>query len=389
MMELVDVSNAATRKAFAALPRQLHQMEANFIPVPDQMVDRIFDARHNRRAATYRHKRWLLLANGRYIGRIAAFEHPKLSEGESGGGIGFFECVDDEAAAAILFRKAEDWLQELGCTFVDGPINFGENDQYWGLLVQGFESPSFGMNWNPAYYEGFFQKFGYQFYYEQRTNHLLVSDGLPDRFTKIAAWISQKGRFSLEHFQPKQLAKYTDAVVHVFNNAWRDFENFAPMRPEAARNDFKRLKPILRSDLIWFAFAEKEAVAFLLMVPDVNELFAKNKSRFDGWGKIQFWFHLRTHKFKRLKIIAMGVHAKYQGLGLESALIIQAHQQVLNKYPHIEEVELAWVGGFNEKMLAVQKAAGARLLRKHITYRKYFNSAGEVKKFEIKRTENQ
>jgi len=389
MMVLVEVSDVTTRKAFSALPRELHQAEADYIPVPDQMVDRIFDARHNQKAAIFRNKRWLLQDHGKFIGRIAAFEHPKLPEGERGGGIGFFESVDDEAAAAMLFRQAEDWLQEVGCDFVDGPINFGENDQYWGLLVEGFESPSFGMNWNPAYYEGFFLKFGYQFYYEQRTNHLLLSAGLPDRFTKIAAWITQKGRFSLEHFQSNQVTKYTDAIVHVFNHAWREFDNFSPMRPEAARNDFKRLKPILRDDLVWFAFAEKEAAAFLVMVPDVNELFAMNKSRFDWWGKMQFWFHLRTHKFKRLKIIAMGVHAKYQGLGLESALIIEAHKKVLKKYPHIQEVELAWVGGFNEKMLAVQKAAGASLLRKHITYRKYFNATAEVKKFEIKRTENQ
>lgn len=389
MMQLVEVVDASMRKRFTALPRRLHKDEPSFVAVPDQMVARIFDPQHNQKAFSLKCKRWLLHKNGEDIGRIAAFEHPKLPQGEHGGGIGFFECIADTEAAALLFEVAEAWLQTLDCEFVDGPLNLGENDQFWGLLVTGFETPSFGMNWNPAYYEAFFLKFGYEPYYEQLTNHLLLSEGLPARFQNIAAWIGRKGRVQLEHFQPKQRSRYTNALVHVFNHAWREFENFSPMKPDAVENDFKRLKPMLRKDLIWFAFIENEAVAFVLMVPDVNEVFKKTKSRFDWWGKVQFWYYSRTHNFRRLKIIAMGVHAKHQGLGLESALIMQAYNQVLAKYAHIEEVELAWVGDFNEKMLAIQRAAGATLLRKHITYRKYFNERREVKKFAIKRTENQ
>lgn len=389
MMQLVEVLDASTKRRFTALPRLLHKGEPSFIPVPDQMVERIFDPQHNKKAAALKFKRWLLVRNGQDIGRIAAFEHPKLPQKEAGGGIGFFDCIDDAEAAAILFKGAEDWLKNRGCTLVDGPLNLGENDQFWGLLVEGFDTPSFGMNWNPAYYQRFFEQAGYQLYYEQVTNHLLLADGLPDRFAKIASWIRQKGKVRLEPLNPHKLSTYTAALVHVFNHAWRDFENFTPMTPEAAHNDFERLKPILRSDLIWFAFINNEPAAFLIIVPDVNEIFLKTASRFDLWGKLQFWLLNRGFKFRRLKVIAMGVHAKYQGMGLESALIMQAYQQVLKTYPHIEEVELAWVGGFNSKMLAIHKAAGASLLRKHITFRKYFNKSGVVKKFEIKRTENQ
>jgi len=43
---------------------------------------------------------------------------------------------------------------------MDGPINFGENDNFWGLLVEGFVPPSYGMNYNPPYYQSFLSTMG-------------------------------------------------------------------------------------------------------------------------------------------------------------------------------------------------------------------------------------
>ena len=38
---------------------------------------------------------------------------------------------------------------------MDGPINFGENDNNWGLLVDGFMQQGFGMPYNKRYYRNF------------------------------------------------------------------------------------------------------------------------------------------------------------------------------------------------------------------------------------------
>ena len=53
-------------------------------------------------------------------------------------------------------------------------------------------------------------------------------------------------------------------------------------------------------------------------------------------------------------------------------MIISAIDAVKNhKY---EEVELAWVGDFNPKMISLHEATGATLSRKHVTYLKIFET---------------
>jgi hypothetical protein len=63
--------------------------------------------------------------------------------------MGFFECIDKQEAAFLLFDTCKAWLEKAGMEAMDGPINFGENESYWGLLVEGFDNPSYGMNYHP------------------------------------------------------------------------------------------------------------------------------------------------------------------------------------------------------------------------------------------------
>jgi hypothetical protein len=59
---------------------------------------------------------------------------------------------------------------------MDGPINFGERDKFWGLLTEGFIEPLFGMNYNFPYYKDLFENYGFKF--------ILSSFVLPDRFCR-------------------------------------------------------------------------------------------------------------------------------------------------------------------------------------------------------------
>lgn len=386
MMHIVEVRDTATARIFAQLPDLLYHHMPHYIGVPVQMVERMFDPVYNQKAAELAHQRWLLYHNQQPVGRIAAFDHPKKAANDNAGALGFFACINNPAAAAQLFETAENWLRNQGYDWVDGPINFGENDQYWGLLTEGFEKPSFGMNWNPPYCTAFFEAAGYQPYYEQLTSVIDLDKGLPERFHKIADWAATKFKIRVAHFEPSRFDEYANAVVHVFNNAWSDFENFSPIDLAKVQNDFRRMKPILVEDLIWFAFVNDEPAAFLLMLPDLNEVLARSGPVKTPFSKLKFWYYRRVTKFRRLKIVAMGVHARYQNMGVESVLLQNAYKQVCQAHPSFEEVELAWVGDFNKKMLALHTAAGAAPLRKHVTLRKSFHLDRPVKKFEIKTT---
>jgi hypothetical protein len=49
------------------------------------------------------------------------------------GAMGFFECINDKEAAFILFDACKNWLSERGMEAMDGPVNFGDRDRWWGL----------------------------------------------------------------------------------------------------------------------------------------------------------------------------------------------------------------------------------------------------------------
>ena len=99
------------------------------------------------------------------IGRIAVFINYKKSntERQPTGGIGFFECINNQKVADLLFNNAKKWLQNENIEAMDGPINFGERNKYWGLLTEGFEHPPvYGNNYNPEYYIQLFENYGFK-----------------------------------------------------------------------------------------------------------------------------------------------------------------------------------------------------------------------------------
>lgn len=156
---IIEVKTQKQARAFIDLPRMLYQSDPSWVCTLDNEVESVFDPLKN---SFFRHgvcMRWIAVnAKDEVTGRIAAFINYQKTNGneEPAGGVGFFECIYDEITAKELFRTAKSWLQSKGMKAMDGPINFGENDKFWGLLVEGFQSPSYGMNYNPPYYINFF-----------------------------------------------------------------------------------------------------------------------------------------------------------------------------------------------------------------------------------------
>jgi hypothetical protein len=109
-------------------------------------------------------KCWVVLEEGeRPVGRIAAFiDRARNEELELPvGGLGFFESIENDAVAERLFTAAEDWLRGEGMQAVDGPINFGERDKFWGLLTRGWYRPVYQETYNPPYYQRLFEERNY------------------------------------------------------------------------------------------------------------------------------------------------------------------------------------------------------------------------------------
>jgi len=372
-MQVIQVSNNSLKNDFLKTPKILYKEDKNWICPLDSEIENVFDPKKNNFFNHGKCTRWVLKDDsGKLIGRVAAFINEKkaFNYEQPTGGMGFFECIDDEKAAFLLFDTAKAWLIENGMKAMDGPINFGENDSFWGLLVEGFTPPSFGMNYNFPYYEKFFDAYGFTKEYEQLTNHINLTIPFPERFTKIANWVRNKPGYTFEYFTKSNSEKYIADLMEIYNDGWQDFENFVPIKKETLEESFKSMEPIMDEHLIQFAYFNGEPASFVVLIPDANQMIKGFDGKLGLIEKLKFAYR-RWVGVTRMRAIVMGTKPKFQKHGLESVLFIRLGEYVLPKNQY-KELELSWVGDFNEQMISIHKATGATFGKKHLTMRKVF-----------------
>ena len=131
------------------------------------------------------------------------------------------------------------------------------------------------------------------------------------------------------------------------------------------------MKPIIDEKIIWFTYFHEEPAAFVPAVPDVNVLLKPLKGKMNLLNKLRFVWYKRTTTIDRIRFIVMGCKKKFQNKGIESGMIRKLQIEVLPRNT-IKEAELAWVGDFNKKMIALHEATGAVREKVHRTYRYIF-----------------
>jgi len=372
-MNIVPVLDKSSQLAFLNVVNPIYAADKNYIRPLDSDVEKVFNENKNPFFKHGQCTRWILTDNNnKTIGRIAAFVNKKKAYNYEvpTGGMGFFECINNKEAANILLDTAKKWLQDKGMKAMEGPINFGENDTFWGLLVEGFTPPSYGMNYHPPYYHQFFTDYGFITAYEQLTNHVNLTIPFPARFTKIANWVAAKPGYSFEYFKKANAEKYINDLMEIYNDGWQNFENFVSIKRETLTESFKQMEVIMDEQLIWFAYANGEPAAFIVIIPDANQMIKSLNGKLGLIEKLKFAYK-RWIGVKRMRAIVMGTKTKFQKLGLESALFIKLGEYVLPKNQYVE-LELSWVGDFNEKMIAIHQATGATFGKRHLTMRKSF-----------------
>ena len=158
--------------------------------------------------------------------------------------------------------------------------------------------------------------------------------------------------------------------MEIYNDGWKDFENFVPVELATLQSSFKKMEAIMDEKLIWFAYVNGEPASFVVIIPDANQMIKGLNGQLGILQKIQFAWN-RFRGVHRMRAIVMGTKSKFQKHGLESALFIKLKEYVLPKNQY-NELELSWVGDFNDKMLSIHQATGAVFGKKHLTMRKTF-----------------
>ncbi|HEX7494864.1 MAG TPA: hypothetical protein VF346_11635 [Bacteroidales bacterium] len=381
-MKVAEVKTKQEKKEFTDFPKDLYKDDPFWVCQLDSGLEAVFDPSKNH---TFRHGeavRWILKDEYNHtIGRIAAFIDLVRSSAnrQPTGGIGFFEVIENREAAFMLFDTARAWHAARDIEAMDGPINFGENDTNWGLLVEGFIQPGIGMPYNKKYYKSFFEEYGFRNYFEQYSYHREIRrpdnnmTQFPDRMMRIAEWLTKRPGYTFRHFEFKNKGKYINDIVEIYNSTWSVFkEDFTPLDPAILEESLQKAKLIIDEKIIWFAYFNDRPIGFFVLFPDLNQILKHFNGKMHLLNMIRFFYFKFTHKMTRLRAVVGGVNPSYQNGGVESAIFLQLYN-TFKKKPWYKELELSWVGDYNPKMMAIYQALEAKTAKIHITYRYLLN----------------
>lgn len=395
-MQAVEVKDKQSASEFLQVTVDLYKHDANWIRPLDKDIEQVFDPEKNK---AFRHGeaiRWVLKNEaGQLIGRIAAFVNTKYKSKADDvpvGGIGFFECIDDQRTANYLFDTAREWLRSKGMEAMDGPINFGDRDRWWGLQVANeetgglapsgkptFPQPLYCMNYNLPYYQQLFENYGFQLFFNQYCYSLKVKDRLDEKFYKWHDRLAKDPHYSAKHIKVSQLEKFATDFCTVYNKAWAGHAGLKQMEQRTALAMFNAMKPVMDERICWFTYYKDEPIAVWLNLPDLNQWFMELNGRFDLWSKLKFLWVKATKRNKKFTGIIFGIVPEHQHKGVDAFMIIEA-AKVIQAPMLYDDYEMQWIGDFNPRMMNMAAGLGTHISRRLITYRYLFDRKKEFKR---------
>lgn len=307
-----------------------------------------------------------------HIDELALAQPAEQGMGPGTGNWGLLEAEDAEVAHALI-AKAEDWLRGQGMTRALGPLSISVWDEP-GLLIEGFDTPpAIMLGHNSALYQGWIEGEGYRPVKQLFNYGVEIVDGFPPLVNRIVAAGEKNVRIRLRRVDKKKFDAEAKLIMGILNDAWSDNWGFVPLTDSEIAYVGKKLKDIVFEDLIRVAEVDGEPVAFMIVLPNINELLIE----MDGsllpfnWARLLWW--LRKPRSKRLRVPLMGVVKKLQNSRMASTLAFMMIEYIrrdgVANYGATQG-DIGWVLDDNQGMVAVADAINARRNRVYQLYDK-------------------
>lgn len=370
-MQIKPIGEGATLADFIDVPWNLYGDDPNW--VPPLKLERKEALSPN--APFFAHadwQGWVLYDNNRPVGRISAqVDHLyEPRHGDAAGYFGFIDAPDDQAMFDALFAEAEQWLRARDRTRMVGPFNLGINQEV-GLLVDGFNSPPyFMMGHNAAYHAGRVEGSGLTGVQDMLA-YLMNPDYSEPR---VAAMLKKRylGGVSVRTINKKNLTAELATMRDIFNDAWAKNWGFVPFTEQEFAAVGKELLLITPSDFLMIAEIDGRAVAFIVLLPNVNALIHDLNGRLLPFGWAKFLWRLKVQPLTSGRVPLMGVRSEFHhtklGPGLAYALIEAMRGPALAN--GMTEVELSWILESNAGMCGIIESIGGYVSKRYRMYAK-------------------
>jgi GNAT superfamily N-acetyltransferase len=315
---------------------------------------------------------FLARRDGEVVGRISAQVCELVQERRPGlGQWGFLDCVDDPDIASALIAAAEDWLRAQGMHRAQGPISLSIWDEP-GLLVSGFETPPrVMMGHHLPWIERHVLAAGYASVKDLHTWTVEVENGFPETVNRIVALGERNPKIRIRKVDLKQFDREARIILDILNQAWGQNWGFVPLTDAEVAFVGKKLKPIVYSHLLRIAEYEGEPVAFMITLPDINELTRDLDGRLFPFGWVKLLWRLRQPRTKWFRVPLMGVLPKLQGTRTASLIAFMMIEYIRRDAIPLNRArfaEIGWILDDNGPMISIADAIESRIEK---TYRIY------------------
>ena len=373
------VRTKAQTKEFINIAYRLNAGDPHWVPPLKSEMHNLITPGKNPFFEHARVQFFLALRKGKVVGRISAhidelaLQQPvQQGMGPGTGNWGWMEATD-EAVMHALIRAAEAWLKNEGMTRVLAPISMSVWEEP-GLLTKGHDhSPMILMGHHNAVYQGWIENLGYKVAKRLVTYHLPVEDGFPELVNRIVASGERNKRLTIRRVDKKHFDRDAAIIMNLLNDAWSNNWGFVPMTDREIAHAGKSLKPIVHEHLIRIAELEGEPVAFMMTLPNMNEVLkTMNGSLWPfGWAKLLWW--LKFPKSNSMRVPLMGVKKELQNSRMASQMafmMIEYIRRDAKLHFGTKRAEIGWILENNQGMVAIADAIEATINREYLIYEK-------------------
>lgn len=366
-VKIITVNSKKDLKKFIRFPWKLYKNNPYWVPPLLMDIKSRLDIKKN---PFYKHaERELFIAekDGEVVGRICAIKnemHNKHND-DKVGFFGFFECIQDQSVANVLFDAAKTWLKNKGFDAMRGPANPSSNDEY-GMLLEGFDdSPRIMMAYTPKYYLELCENYGFKkvkdlYAYKLETHKVKSSEKL-ERVAEIAR---KRSGLVIRSVDMSNFKEELERVKYVYNAAWAPNWGFVPMTEEEIDQFANEFKLLVEPQILLMGEIDGKPVGFSLVIRDYNFIFKKLNGHLFPFGFIRLFTERKKIPWSR--IITLGIVPEYQKRGLDAVF----YWEIVNRAYDIGITlgEASWVLEDNEMMNRGAEVMNGELYKKYRLY---------------------
>jgi hypothetical protein len=368
------VQTKADKKAFVDFAWEVYKDDPAWVPPLKDEVHGLITPGKNPWFEHARAQLFLAERGGKVVGRISAQVDDLVLEhmGAGTGQWGFLDALDEEAARSLI-ATAEEWLRAQGMTRALGPFSLSIWDEP-GLEIEGFgEDPTAMMGHHRPEYRGWIEAAGYEKAKDLLTYEVNIEHWEDPKINRLIAAGERNSHIRIRMVDKSKFNEEARIILNILNEAWSNNWGYVPLTEAEIAYAGKKLKPIIYNELVRVAEIDGEPVAFMLTIPDINELTKDLNGELFPFNFIKLLWRLRKPRVRRARVPLMGVAKKLHQSRFASMLafmlIEYTRRDCVGKFG-IKVGEFGWILEDNKGMLSIAELPGARVNHRYRIFEK-------------------